>query len=160
MDKQYRIIFALSLMALFFVGVGVAMPNPAAVYCVEHGYNYTVRTSPDGSQQGYCIFPNGRECDGWAFFDGECKVGAAILTNNISDVNETNENETNATEIAIEAGNATGKPVNTTVVPATPLGTTIKSTIPVSTTKPTSGFGIVMATVVIILTVHIFRRRR
>jgi hypothetical protein len=45
-------------------------------------------------------------------------------------------------------------PVNTTVVPATPSGTTIEPTIPVSTTKPTSGFGIVMATVVVISTIH------
>ncbi|HMB45028.1 MAG TPA: DUF333 domain-containing protein [Candidatus Methanoperedens sp.] len=160
MNKQYRIIFAVSVIALFVVGVGVAIPNPASKYCVEQGYNNTIRTNPDGSQTGYCIFPNGTECEEWSFFRGECKFGATNLTNNITDVNETNENETNATEIAIEAGNATGMPVNTTVVPATPSGTTSEPTIPVSTTKPISGFGIVMATVVVISTIHIFGRRR
>jgi hypothetical protein len=160
MNKQYRILFALSVIALFVVGIGAAMPNPASKYCVDQGYNNTIRTNPDGSQTGYCIFPNGRECEEWAFFRGECKYGVTNVTKNITDVNEINENETNATEIAIEAGNVTYMPVNTTVVPATPLGTTIEPTIPVSTNKPASGFGIVMATMVVISTIHIFGRRR
>lgn len=54
--------------------------------------------------------------------------GAINLTN-IIDVNETNENETNATEITMEAGNASVMPVNTTVEPATPLETTVEPTI-------------------------------
>jgi hypothetical protein len=160
MNKQYRIIFAVSMIALFVVGVGVAMPNPASKYCVEQGYNNTIRTNPDGSQTGYCIFPNGTECEEWSFFRGECKFGTTNLTNNITDVNETNENETNATEITIEAGNATSIPVNTTVLPATPSRTTIEHTIPISTTKPISGFGIVMATVVVISTIYVFGRRK
>ena len=49
------------------------LPNPASKYCIEQGYNITIRTNPDGSQTGYCIFPNGRECEEWAYFRGECK---------------------------------------------------------------------------------------
>lgn len=36
------------------------LPNPASVCCEEHG-----------SQYGVCVFPNGSECDEWAFYRGE-----------------------------------------------------------------------------------------
>jgi hypothetical protein len=81
--------------------------------------------------------------------------GALNLTNT-SDVNETNENETNATEIAIEAGNATLIPVDTTVELPTPIETTIEPAIPVSTPKPSPGFGILVA----IAAIFICRNKR
>jgi len=31
-----------------------------------------IRTAEDGSQTGYCIFPDGSECDEWAYYRGEC----------------------------------------------------------------------------------------
>lgn len=51
--------------------VGIA--NPASVYCEEQGYQIELRTAADGSQSGACVFPDGTECDEWAFFRGECK---------------------------------------------------------------------------------------
>jgi putative hemolysin len=51
---------------------GAGLPNPAAVYCQEQGYKHEIRTAADGSQSGVCIFPNGRECDEWAYYRGEC----------------------------------------------------------------------------------------
>ena len=51
-------------------GVGIA--NPAAVYCQERGYRYEIRTASDGSQGGVCVFTDGSECEGWAYFRGEC----------------------------------------------------------------------------------------
>jgi hypothetical protein len=42
---------------------------------VEKGYTSQIRTSSDGSQYGVCIFPDGSECDEWAFFRGECGPG-------------------------------------------------------------------------------------
>ncbi|MGC8875331.1 MAG: putative hemolysin [Chloroflexia bacterium] len=51
-------------------GAGIA--NPAAAYCEQQVYRWEVRTAPDGSQSGVCIFPNGHACDEWAFFRGEC----------------------------------------------------------------------------------------
>ncbi|HLO30896.1 MAG TPA: DUF333 domain-containing protein [Anaerolineales bacterium] len=53
------------------------MPNPASVYCEEQGNRLEIRTSADGSQSGVCIFPDGRECDEWAYLRGEC--GPSIL---------------------------------------------------------------------------------
>jgi putative hemolysin len=48
------------------------LPNPAAVYCEEHGYTSEIRTAEDGSQGGVCVFPDGRECDEWVFYRGDC----------------------------------------------------------------------------------------
>jgi len=51
---------------------GAGLPNPAAVYCQEQGYEYEIRTAADGSQSGVCIFADGSECDEWAFYRAEC----------------------------------------------------------------------------------------
>jgi putative hemolysin len=48
------------------------LPNPASVYCEQQGYKLEIRTAADGSQSGVCIFPDGRSCDEWAYFHGEC----------------------------------------------------------------------------------------
>jgi len=48
------------------------MPNPASVFCVEQGFKSEIRTDADGSQSGVCIFPDGSECDEWAYFRSEC----------------------------------------------------------------------------------------
>lgn len=48
------------------------MPNPASAYCEQQGYRLEIRTAADGGQAGYCIFPDGTECDEWAYFRGEC----------------------------------------------------------------------------------------
>jgi putative hemolysin len=48
------------------------LANPASVYCTENGNKNEIRTALDGSQSGVCIFPDGSECDEWAYFRGEC----------------------------------------------------------------------------------------
>ncbi len=48
------------------------LPNPASAYCEEQGYQLEIRTDAEGNQYGVCIFPDGSECDEWAFFRGEC----------------------------------------------------------------------------------------
>jgi putative hemolysin len=48
------------------------LPNPASAFCEQQGYKLEIRTASDGSQAGICSFPNGSECDEWAFFRGEC----------------------------------------------------------------------------------------
>ncbi len=49
--------------------------NPASVNCEQKGGKVEIHTAPDGSQSGVCVFPNGKECDEWAFFKGECTSG-------------------------------------------------------------------------------------
>jgi putative hemolysin len=48
------------------------LPNPASAYCEEQGYRVEIRTDDQGNQYGVCVFPDGSECDEWAFFRGEC----------------------------------------------------------------------------------------
>jgi putative hemolysin len=48
------------------------IPNPASVYCQQQGYTSETRTASDGSQTGYCIFPDRSECDEWAYYRAEC----------------------------------------------------------------------------------------
>ena len=48
---------------------GIANP---AVYCEKQGFRPESRTAEDGSQYAVCIFPDGSECDEWAYFRGEC----------------------------------------------------------------------------------------
>jgi putative hemolysin len=48
------------------------LPNPASVFCTEQGYLSEIRTDAGGNQTGFCIFPDGSECDEWAYFRGEC----------------------------------------------------------------------------------------
>jgi putative hemolysin len=49
----------------------VGLPNPASVYCEEQGYELVIRNE-EGGQVGYCVFPDGSECEEWAFYRGEC----------------------------------------------------------------------------------------
>jgi len=48
------------------------LPNPAAAYCEGEGYGVDIRTDNEGNQYGVCVFPDGSECDEWAFFRGDC----------------------------------------------------------------------------------------
>jgi len=62
--------------------------NPASVYCVENGGKSAILTKGDGSQYGICIFPDGSQCEEWAYYKGECTTKAAAstvttITNNV-----------------------------------------------------------------------------
>ena len=45
--------------------------NPAAVYCVDLGYDYQI-VEEAGGQVGYCVLPDGSTCDDWDFLEGTC----------------------------------------------------------------------------------------
>jgi len=51
----------------------IGMPNPASVHCEEQGGQVNIRTDSEGNQYGVCMFPDGSECDEWAFYRGECQ---------------------------------------------------------------------------------------
>ena len=50
------------------------LPNPASAYCEEQGYQLEMRTEASGTV-GYCLFPDGTECEEWAFYRGDCAPG-------------------------------------------------------------------------------------
>jgi len=55
-------------------------PNPASVYCEENGGELELRQTVSGGVAGICVFPDGAECDEWAFFRGTCKRGDSLIT--------------------------------------------------------------------------------
>jgi putative hemolysin len=52
----------------------LGVPNPASQFCEEQGYTLEMRTEAGGTT-GYCLFPDGTECEEWAFYRGECGPG-------------------------------------------------------------------------------------
>jgi inhibitor of cysteine peptidase len=42
---------------------------------VDKGYQLEIRTAADGGQTGYCLFPDGTECEEWAYHRNECGPG-------------------------------------------------------------------------------------
>ncbi len=89
MQKHWKLVGLLTLVMLAFVvsctgggGGSTATPtaqaglaNPASTYCVDHGNKLEMRTASDGGQYGVCIFPDGSECEEWAYFRGTCAPG-------------------------------------------------------------------------------------
>jgi len=57
----------------------VGLPNPASVYCDENGGTLDMRQDASGGVAGMCMFPDGSECDEWAYFRGECAPGSAVV---------------------------------------------------------------------------------
>jgi putative hemolysin len=55
------------------------LPNPASVYCEAQGYEVEMREG-EGGTYGVCLFPDGSECDEWAYFRGECQPGESLGT--------------------------------------------------------------------------------
>lgn len=58
-------------------GAGLTEPeavffaNPAAVYCEDMGYQYSLNETDEGVV-GTCTFPDGTSCNEWDFFAGKC----------------------------------------------------------------------------------------
>jgi putative hemolysin len=50
----------------------IGLANPASVHCIEQGYTLQMLEAEDGGQFGVCVFPDGSQCEEWAFFRGEC----------------------------------------------------------------------------------------
>jgi putative hemolysin len=42
--------------------------NPASVYCEEQGGKLQIKKNLDGSEYGWCVLTDGRQCDEWNFF--------------------------------------------------------------------------------------------
>ena len=51
------------------------MPNPASVHCEQNGGKLELRQDAADGVTGVCVFPDGSECEEWAYFRGECKRG-------------------------------------------------------------------------------------
>ncbi|MFH0763202.1 MAG: DUF333 domain-containing protein [Candidatus Omnitrophota bacterium] len=67
----------------------VSMPSPAAVYSAKMGYKYELRKEGDS----VVIFPDGTECNAWAFFRGKagqkrsyCQQHGGKIENRVQDL--------------------------------------------------------------------------
>ena len=61
------------IICVFFAGYAQAGgANPAALYCIELGYQVETITEQDGGQFSVCVFPDGYYCDAWEFVKGTC----------------------------------------------------------------------------------------
>lgn len=49
------------------------LANPASVFCEQHGGTLRIVDNENG-QQGICTLKDGKQCDEWAYFRGECPV--------------------------------------------------------------------------------------
>jgi putative hemolysin len=66
------------------VGSGIA--NPASEHCVAQGGALEIRQG-EGGEVGYCVFPDGSECEEWALMRGECAPGQQANMPNPASVN-------------------------------------------------------------------------
>jgi len=58
--------------------------NPASTNCIDKGGTLIIKTKP-GGQYGVCFFEDGRACNEWALFRGECPVGGVKTTGYYTD---------------------------------------------------------------------------
>jgi putative hemolysin len=58
----------------------VNMANPASVSCEKNGGKLELRQDAAGAVAGICVFPDGSECDEWAYYRNECKPGDSLAT--------------------------------------------------------------------------------
>ena len=69
----------LAITLLFSQGV-YALPNPASVFCEENG-GTSILSSPLEGSYDICRFPDGSECEEWAYYNGECGPTEEIVKN-------------------------------------------------------------------------------
>jgi len=102
----------------------VNIANPASVYCEKQGYQLETRTDSEGNQYGVCIFPNGSECDEWAYFRGECAPAGQNPTTENKAVEATKVLLAN--ELKIDPGQITVFQLQATTWPDSCLGLAVK----------------------------------
>ena len=56
------------------------LPNPASVFCEQNGGSLELRQDSSGGVSGVCHFPDGSECEEWAYFRSECMPGDSLMS--------------------------------------------------------------------------------
>lgn len=82
MIRQSILGLGLGLCASLLIACGANQPtavpaanmvNPASAFCTQNGGTLSIRQDAAGNQTGFCGFPDGSECEEWAFQRGECR---------------------------------------------------------------------------------------
>lgn len=85
MSKKFLFTFFLcTLMAVITSQETGAIPNPASVNCIDKGGNLIISKRGDGGQYAICLFPDGRQCEEWALFRGECPAGGIAISDSLT----------------------------------------------------------------------------
>ncbi len=66
------------LVFLILAGASYALPNPASVYCEQHGGKLKLENEK-GGWKGICIFPDQSYCEEWSYFRKECRPGKFFI---------------------------------------------------------------------------------
>lgn len=64
------VVTVMILSGIVFSKSSLGIVNPAATYCQELGYQYTIEKTPKG-ECGVCHLPDGSTVNEWEFFKGE-----------------------------------------------------------------------------------------
>ncbi len=67
----------------------VGLANPASVFCTDKGGRLNITTDATGGQVGLCVFPDGSQCEEWAFYQGKCTPGPSQAATTASSANLT-----------------------------------------------------------------------
>ena len=73
-DILITIFIILLILTVIFVlnynkkNINSQISDPAAEYCISSGYDYQIKTNPDGSQYGTCTFFDDSKCNAWDYF--------------------------------------------------------------------------------------------
>lgn len=100
MKKFLRILWILIiLIAAFFViktqttrfgsTPTTMLANPASVYCEQQSGTLEIVTDASGAQSGICHLVDGKTCDEWAYFRGECPGTGNEVTWNLNTQSDT-----------------------------------------------------------------------
>jgi len=57
-----------------------AIANPASQNCIFKGGNLEIKKNPGGSEYGVCTFAEGKQCEEWALYRGDCPEGGVEVT--------------------------------------------------------------------------------
>ena len=60
------------------------LANPASQNCATRGGILKIERCPDGGQFGVCVFTDNYQCEEWAMFRGECRIGGLRVSGYIT----------------------------------------------------------------------------
>jgi uncharacterized protein len=66
-----RYLMLLAAFALILGCNSTNLPNPASKYCLDNGGSLEMVANENGTQ-GICTLADGKKCDEWAYYRGEC----------------------------------------------------------------------------------------
>lgn len=93
MKKRFILSIILVIVLVLSVNTALGIPDPAAVYCVDMGYEHETTAESDSSQEGICHITEDLSCDSWDYYKGKCGQEYSLCAKNGLDIITTSLNE-------------------------------------------------------------------